>query len=93
MDTKLIIEIVIAVVAIYLFVRFIVSPVIRIVLGVVIFLFLIYILQKFFGFNIDNALAPFGISLNLNKWITGLNWVFSPLDYYMNKIIWWVKQF
>ncbi len=86
MDTTLLIEIVVAIFIVWLFVKFIVNPVLKIVVGIIIFLFLIYILQRFFGLSIDKLLAPFGISLNLDSWVSKFNWLFSPLDGYINKI-------
>jgi len=85
MDITTIIEIIIAVFVVFIFVKFIVSPFIKILLGIIIFLFLLYLLQRFFGFNIDNALASFGISLDLNKWVVKFNWIFSPANYYIDQ--------
>ena len=86
MDINSLIAIAVAIVVIYFLVKFIVSPVIRIILGIVIFLVLIYISQRFFGFDLDKILAPFGISLNLNKWGSSLNWILGPVNYYIDQI-------
>lgn len=86
MDTTSIVEIVIAIVVIYLFIKFIVSPVIKVILGVIIFFFLIYLLQRFFGFSADQILAPFGISFNSGKWALSFNWLLGPANYYISQI-------
>jgi len=86
MDLTSLIEIVVAIGVIYFLIKFILSPVIRIILGIIIFLVVIYLLQKFLGFNFDKILAPFGVSLNLNKWGLNLNWIISPVNYYINQI-------
>jgi hypothetical protein len=76
MDFASIIGIIIAVVVIYLFIKFIVSPVLRVAFGVIIFLILIYILQRFFGFNLNQVFGPFGINLD---------WILNPTDYFVNQ--------
>jgi len=86
MDTTSLIEIVIAIVAAYFIIKFVVSPIIRAVLGIIIFLVAIYLLQRFFGFNLDQILAPFGISLNSSKWGLNLNWILGPANYYVDQI-------
>jgi hypothetical protein len=85
MDIASLIAIIIAIVAIYFFIKLVVSPIIKAILGVVIFLVLIYILQRL-GFNLDNILAPFGISLNLNRWAPNLSWLFGPANYYIDQL-------
>ena len=86
MDITSLIEIVIAIAVIYIIVKFIVSPVIKIVGGIIFILILIYLLQRFFGFSLDQMLAPFGISLNLNKWALNLGWLLAPINYFINQI-------
>jgi len=81
MDLTSLIEIVIAIIVIYFFIKFIVNPIARLILGIISFLILIYILQKYFGFNLNNILSPFGISLNTNKWGVDLNWISWPINY------------
>jgi hypothetical protein len=84
MDITSIIAIVIAIAIIYFLIKFVVSPIVKAVLGIVTFLILIYLLQRFFGFNLDQILAPFGISLNINSWNQSLNWLLEPINYYIN---------
>lgn len=86
MDLTSLIEIVIAIVVIYFFIKLIVSPLFKVVVGVIIFIVAIYLLQKYFGFNIDKILAPFGISLNLNKLGLNLNWLLGPINNYIDQI-------
>lgn len=86
MDIISLIEIIIAIGVICLFIRFIVSPVLRVVLSIVGFIVLIYLLQRFFGFNIDQVLSPFGISLNINKLGINLNWIMEPVNHYIDQI-------
>jgi hypothetical protein len=83
MDLTSIIEIVIAIAVVYLFIRFVASPVIRVILGIITFLVIILILQQFFNFDLDKALIPLGIHLNLNKWVSSFNWILGPANYYI----------
>lgn len=85
-DTSSIVAIIVAIVAIYLFIKFIVSPIIRAVLGIIIFLIVIYLLQKFLGFNLDQILAPFGISLNADKWGINVNSILGIAGNYIEQI-------
>lgn len=86
MDINALIQILIIIVVAYLIIRFIVSPIIKIILGILILLVVFYLLQRFLGFDIDQALAHFGISLNLNGWITSFNGVLGPLNRYLDQI-------
>ena len=86
LDLTSLIEIVIVVVVIYFFFKFIVSPVIRVIFGIIVFIILISLLQRFFGFNLDQVLAPFGISLNSSSWGLNLNWLFTPLNHLIDQI-------
>jgi len=84
-DLTTFIAIVFAIFIIYIFIKFIVNPIFKIILGIIIFFVLIYILQKFFGFDIDQILAPFGISLNINRLLSNFNWIFKFIDYFVNQ--------
>ncbi len=86
MDTTSLIEIIIAVLVVFAFIKFIVSPVIKFVLGILIFLFLLYLLQRFFGIGLDKLLAPFGVSLDPNSWGLNFDWVPAPINYYMEQV-------
>jgi hypothetical protein len=76
MDFASVIGIIIAVAIIYLFIKFVVSPVLRVVFGIIIFLILIYLLQRFFGFNLNQIFDPFGVNLD---------WLLNSLDYYTDR--------
>lgn len=82
MDITSLIAIVVAIVIIYLFIKFIVSPLLRVVFGIILILIIIYLLQKFLGFDPNKILTPFGISFsNIN-----LDWLSAPVDYCINQI-------
>ena len=86
MDLTSIIEIAIVIVVIYFFLKFIVSPIIKIIVGIIIFLVLVYLLQRFFGFDLSQVLAPFGISSKLSSWNLNLNWILGPANYYIDQM-------
>ena len=87
MDLTSLIEIVIAIIVVFFIVKFIVSPIIKIIVGIVILIVFIYILQKFFGFDINQVLSPFGISLQPDTWGgINLNWILGPANYYIDQI-------
>ena len=75
MDINSLIALVVAFAAIYFFIKFIVSPLLRIIFGIIIFLAAIYFLQRFFGFNFDQLLAPLHLS-----------WILKPIDFCINQI-------
>jgi hypothetical protein len=58
MDFTTFIEIIIAVAVIFLFIKFIVSPMLKLVLGIIAFAVLVYLLQKFFNLNLGQIFAP-----------------------------------
>ncbi len=85
MDITSLVGIIIVIIVAYFLIKFIISPILRAILGVIFFLVLIYLLQKFFGFDIDKALTPYGISLNINNWLSKLGWIFKPINYLINQ--------
>jgi len=86
MDTTLLIEIIIAVVIVWLFIKFIASPAIKLILGIIIFLFLLYLLQRLFGLDIDRIFASIGIHTNLDNWATKLGSILAPLNPYIDRV-------
>ena len=85
MDINSLIAIIVAVVVIYFAIKFIISPIIKAVVGVVLFLILIYVLQRYFGFDPGKILSPFGISFDTSKWGSSFNWIFEPINYFIDK--------
>ena len=86
MDLATIIIIIIGILLIYFFIRFVVSPVIRAILGVIIFIFLIYLLQRYLGFDFNKVLSTFGISFDTNKLGFNFDWLSGPINYFGDKI-------
>ena len=82
MDITSLIAIVVAILIIYLFIKFIVSPLLRVVFGIILILIILYLLQKFLGFDPNKILTLFGISLNN----INLDWLSTPVDYCINQI-------
>lgn len=92
MDTTSLIEIIVVIVIAFFIIKFILSPVIKIIFGVLIILIVLHLLQQFLGFDIDIFLSKFGVNLNLNSWLLNFNWLFGPLDNLINQIKNSIKQ-
>jgi len=84
MDLKSIIEIAGIIIIAYLFIRFVAAPIIRLIFGIIIFLLILHLLQRL-GLDLDKILGGWGINLNLNKLLSGFDWILNPIDYYINK--------
>lgn len=84
MDFTQLITIIVAVAIIYLIIKFIVSPIIKVIAGVIIFLLFAYILHRF-GFDFNKILSPLGISLDVNGWINSISWIFAPVNYFIDQ--------
>ena len=87
MDATSLIATGIAIVVIFFFIKLIAVPFVRIILGVIAFIILLDLLQRFAGFNLNQILAPFGINVDLSKWGINLNWLLNPINYYINQAI------
>jgi len=85
-DLTSIIVIIIAIIVIYLIIRFIVSPFLKIIFVILAFLIFIYILKNFFNFDLSQVLAPFGITVDLNKFGSAFKWILTPIDQGINEI-------
>lgn len=66
MDINSLIALAIAIAAIYLFVKFVVSPLFKAILGIIAFVAAFYVLQRFFNIDFGSIFAPLGTYL-LNK--------------------------
>lgn len=85
MDLILIIDIFVSIVLIYIFVRFLINPVLKIVFGVIIMAGLIYALNRF-GFNFYEALGPLGKYIDLSRLDATINWILKNAGQYIDKI-------
>jgi len=86
MDFNSIVAIIVGIVAICLFVKFVVNPLIKAVLGIAIFLILIYVLKRVFNLDLTKAFGPFGPYLDLNNWGSNISWLLTPINNFINKI-------
>jgi len=84
-DLTSLVAIAVIIVVIYFFLKLIVSPLIRVILGIVIFIIALYLLQRFFGFDVNKVLSPFGISVP-SDWIVDIGTIFGPFNYYIEQI-------
>ncbi len=84
MTTSSIILIIIAIVVIYLFIKFIVSPLVKIIFGIVIILAIIYILQNFLNIDLSQFLGPLSPYLDLNKLNSSINGIINLITPFIN---------
>jgi len=75
--------IIVIIIIAYFGVKFIVSPILKAIFGVIVFVFLLYVITKL-GFDLNKVLAPFGLSFNIEQ--LGLNRIFGPIDNILEKI-------
>ena len=83
-DLNTLIVIAVVVVAIYIFIKLIVSPILKAVVAIVILLLVIYILQKFFTFNLHSVFGQYAVYLDITKWGVNMNWILKPINNYLN---------
>jgi len=86
MDFSSLIGIVVAIIAVYFLIKFIVNPLLKLIFGIIAVLTLIYFLQRFFGFDLSKFLSTFGISMNTENWGINFNWISNPTNYYTDQI-------
>ncbi len=79
--------IVIIIVVIYFFVKLIVSPLIRIITGIIIFLIIIFVLQNFFNIDFTKIFGPLGKYLNFETWNIDLNGIINLIGKYVNQAL------
>jgi len=86
MDLTSFISILVVIAIAYFFLKLIVSPILKAILGVITFIVLLYLFQKFLGFDLDKVFKPFGLSLNPEHWGLNLDWLVDPVNSYVEKI-------
>jgi len=68
MDFAPIITIVVSLVVVFFFIKLVVSPLVKVIIGIAVFLIMIYLLQHFLNFDVSNSFGPFGKYLDLKNW-------------------------
>lgn len=81
MDLNSILFIIVGLIAIYLFIKLVVSPIVKAILAIVIFFVAVYLLQKYFSFNLLGLMET-----SFNKMIPGYDWIWGPINDFFNKI-------
>ena len=87
MDLTEIVTIIVVIAIVYFFVKFIVSPLLRFITGIILFIAIIYILQTFFKFDFSNILGGW---LDINKVKTNfpwLGWLIDSIGNYINQAV------
>lgn len=82
MDIASLIQIVIIIAVAYFLIKFVISPFMKAIIGIITLLVVIYLLQRFVGFDIAKSLSPLGISWS-SSW---LDWLTGPINYLIEKI-------
>lgn len=86
MDIYSIILFVVIAVVIYLIFKFIVSPLLRLLFGLVVVLVIFYVAVKFFNFDMSGIFGQYGKFVDISKWPYS-NYVTVYIDMVVNKII------
>lgn len=85
MELASLIPIIIAIGVAFFLIKFVVSPIIRAIIGVVSFVVILYFLQRFTGFDLNKISGLFGINLDMNKLNSSFSWVLGPAGYYIDR--------
>jgi len=72
-----IITIIIAIVVVYLFIKFVVNPLFKIIFGIAIILGIIYVLQNYLHIDLNKFLGPLSPYVDLNKLNSVINGIIS----------------
>lgn len=92
MDTSSVLTILAIIAIIYFFVKFIVSPIIKALVGVIVFLIILYILKNYFNFDLNKVFGPYTIFFDITKWGINLSLVLDPINNLVNIIINFIKN-
>jgi hypothetical protein len=83
MDLSYVILIVVAVAIVYLFVKFVLNPIIKAILAILLVLIALYIAQNVFKIDFNQVFGS--LSPKLQEWGINLNWILNPLNYLAEK--------
>jgi hypothetical protein len=87
MDFAPIITIIISLIVVYFFIKLIVSPLIKVIIGIAVFLIMIYLLQHFLNFDVSKSFGPFGKYLDLKNWGINLQDIMNQIGNYIKKTL------
>lgn len=85
MDITSLITIAVVIAVAYLLIRFVVSPIFKAIFAVIFFIVILYLLQRYFSFDLSKILSPFGINLDMNKLDSSFNWILGPAGFYIDR--------
>ena len=84
MDINQIISLVVIIVAVFLLVKFIVGPAVKLIGGIIIFLIILYISQQYFHLNLNQIFGPLSPYLHTGLWTAPINWLVSTVNWVIN---------
>ncbi len=87
MDITSILAIAVALAVVYFFIKLVVSPLFKAIIGVAVFLIIIYVLQRYFNFNFDSILGPFSKYLDIKNWDVNLNQIIFQIEIYIKRLL------
>lgn len=73
--------------AVYFIIKFIVSPIIKLISGIVVLLIVIYVCQQFFNVSFNQYLGPLAKYIDIDQWSNNLGQLISPIISYITKAI------
>ncbi|MCX6721463.1 MAG: hypothetical protein NT026_02590 [Candidatus Staskawiczbacteria bacterium] len=92
MDIASVLTIVVIVIAVYFFLKLVVSPLVRAVAGIIAFLIILYLLQRIFGFDLSRIFGRYSVFLDISKWGINLNLILNPVNYLIKEILNFLQQ-
>lgn len=79
-DINSLIAIAITIAAVYFVIKFVVSPLIKLIAGIVIIIAAIFILQNYFHFDFGGIFGLFSQYVNYDKLMQYFGWIINPVS-------------
>jgi len=91
MDITQIITVIAVIAVVYVFVKFIVSPLLRLITGIILFIAIVYILQTFFKFDFSGILGGWLDIDKVTNQFPWIGWIVSSIGNYINQAVSFIK--
>lgn len=92
MEIGSILTLIVIVVAVYFFIKLVISPLLKAIIGVFAFLVILYLIQRIFNFDLNRIFGDYSAFIDITKWGINLNWLLDPLNKVINEFLAFFKM-
>ena len=87
MDISPFIPLAVVALGVFLLVKFVISPLVKLIVGIVLLVAILLILRNLFEVSFNQYLGPWAVYANVDLWLSQLQWLFDLIAKYWNQVV------